>query len=801
MRTRLDIILRVLLAIVLSGLPAPSVFAATEAVQQQEQSTTAPPATPPSQRRTTTHVKINRPAREAAGAPSPTPPAQKSHDGEARASASATPTPAAQPPHDTAAETEAANKKRAAEEKEAAAKEAAARAKAEADKKKEADAQAAAEAKRAADAARRTEEERLAGMAALERERAAAASAAEAKARAEMEVKVEAERRERAAIEAASRVREEKSAREAAAEKAKSDAERARHESIEAAAKEREIILEKEKSLTVARLAENEKQQKRLSDILALARTLNFRDPAAAVVLVPVTAIDYRAPLLDAARRDPSLVRLVTVTTGTFCDSEFVGQLITYDLPGTTSTISDILAYIRLNTGANFIPDTDILETAVRLNVTNVPWTVVLRKILKSNDLEASCDAGGIIQIIKRTKLAAMQDSERKSSPLVEEFIPLRYLQISPQQISNIAGKSTNPSGGAYSTLEEAINKILRGAGDERAQVSRVPNRNELFVAASNDTLARIKRLIAKADRPSYIVSVQALIYTANQNRLKDLGVQSAVTLSNSLGTTLGGFSTLPNGGSGSGGTSGGLNPGGIGGIGRGFGQPSNAQAAINPTVLLGGSGLFGTAQVAVQLTALQQRGIINIQQRPSLLVSSGDTGVLDVGRNIAVAVQALGTGNIATGQLELLNAGSSLSITPQVAEDENGNPAFVNLDVRLEANDVDTSIATTVAPSINRRAIQTRFVMGNKQTVLFSAFTTDSNTRQRSQTPVLGDLPGIGVLFRRKFEQAAQERLYFTISIDIMRQDQLMNVVTPPVDATTTLLPASSTPNALIRK
>lgn len=763
-------------------------------------------ATAPAKRRTT-HVSISRPTPKPAPSPAQPPAEDKKAEADARAK-----------------ENEAAAAKKKADDE-------AARKKAEED-------DAAKKREAAAAAAKRAEDERLAGIAALERERAEAARLAEEKARAEMEVKLKAERKareeseakaveERARLEAeakkreeAARVEAEEKARLAAEEKAKAEresaeqvrarkeaeskaeAERKAREQAEAAAKEerarfeseareREAKLERERQEAASKLAESERQQKRNSDIVALARTMNFRDPAAAVGLVPVDAVNYRAALNEAIKRDASLVRAITSTTGTFCDPEFTGRALTFDFPGDVTTLGFILNYIRTNTGINFMPDSEVEDIPVKVNVTDVPWNIVLRNLLDYNDLETNCSAGGVVLIVKRGKLTSIQENRRKTAPLIEEFIPLRYLQVSPQITVNVAGKANNPSGGGFQSLEEAINKILSRAGDNRAYVSRVPNRNELFVTAPADVMASIKRLIAKADRESYVVIVRASTYSADESRLKDIGIQSSLTLSDAAGMNLGGFSSLPQGTT-SGSTTGssqqqntqGLNPGGIPSLPRGFAQGGNGMSAISPSAVLGGTGLFGTFQFAVQLTALQQKGIVNVQQRPALLVNNGDTGILDFGRTIAVAVQAAGTGGIATGQLELLNAGSTLSVTPQVAEDDQGNPAFVTLDVRLEGNDVDTSVSSSVAPSIIRRAIQTRYVMGNKQTVVFSAFSTDSTTKQRTKTPFLGDIPGLGALFRRSLDQVSRSRTYFTLSVEIVKQSEIVNVATPPVDS-----------------
>jgi hypothetical protein len=824
-------------------MPFPRASAAAPIQQQQEkqqkperkadeQRTTQAPSGPSR----TTGVKIKEPAPESrvvVVVPSPTVTYAPT---SAKAEADASNGPAAAPSEKGSSDDNGGDEKKRGEE--------------EAAKKKAAEEEAAKKLADAEAARKREEEERLAGQAALERERAAAAAAAEEKAHAEMERRLaeekkaadervaaetkareDAERKakeERDRLEADAKAREDaaradkdaaerKAADEAKARadaeakieaerKAREDAERKALEdkqALEAAASAREAVLEREKQQAAELLAKAERQKQREAEIVASAREMNFRDPAAAVSLVPDGAKDVRAALADAARKDVSLVRVVTKTTGTVCDPEFVGKALVFDFPDEVTTFGVLLNYIRVNTGVNFMPDGDVEEMPVKVNVSNVPWTTVFKNLLDYKDLEMNC-SGGVIQIAQRAKLAAIQENRRRTAPLVEEYIPLRYLQVTPQVTVDVAGRANNPTGSAYKTLEDTINRLLKDSGNQQAQVARVPNRNELFVRAPADTMSSIKRLIERADRESYVVVIRASTYSADDSKLRDIGLQSALTISDAAGLNLGGFSTLPrtnlagSGGSGSTGSGTnqpavGLQPGKVPGLPDGFAVPSSGLSAVSPAAVLGGTGLFGTVQFALQLSALQQRGIVNVQQRPALLVNNGDTGVLDFGRTIAVAVQALGTGNVATGQLELLNAGSTLSVTPSVAEDDKGEPAFVTLDVRLEANDVDTSVQTSVAPSIVRRAIQTRYVMGNRQTVVFSAFSTDSTTRQRTKTPFLGDVPGVGNLFKRNLDQVSRARTYFTLSVEIVRQSQIINVATPPADSSPTPVPPPS--------
>src|SRR5205085_4450112 len=112
--------------------------------------------------------------------------------------------------------------------------------------------------------------------------------------------------------------------------------------------------------------------------------------------------------------------------------------------------------------------------------------------------------------------------------------------------------------GATIQSLEDAIRAILRASGDARADVRRVPGRNELLVAATSEQLKRVRELIARVDRPGYQVLIKALVYTANENRLRDIGSQFSIIVGNGGQSNLGGFTTLPrssqsNSGSGSG--------------------------------------------------------------------------------------------------------------------------------------------------------------------------------------------------------------------------------------------------------
>ena len=482
------------------------------------------------------------------------------------------------------------------------------------------------------------------------------------------------------------------------------------------------------------------------------------------------------------------------------CDPNYRGALITITNESNRPlSLLSLVNHLNQSYGANIVLDYDVQETPVRLTVTDTPWTSVLHTLLDLNDLDTVCLDGRIVQIAKRMKIAQISEQRRKSAPIIREVFKLRYLQPTAGGRANLAGQTQSSNGATIQSLEDAIRDILKAGGDARGEARRVPGRNELLVAATQQQMDEIRDLIARVDRPGYQVKISALVYTANENRLRDIGSQLSVVVGNTANTNIGGATTLPNvstgtgSGSGSGTSNGqgvaGINPGGIPGLATGMRQPSNGLGATNPVATFGGSVLFGTAQFAYQLTLAQQSGAVNIQSRPFGIVSDGDTFDLVAGTQIPVVTTTIAGGApFQSGQVQFIEASRIARITPQVAENEQGQPNFVTLNIQLENNSVDTSLGTfNGVPGVNRQSLQTVLRLRNGETVVIGGLAADQVSNSRSKVPGLGDIPAIGNLFKRKQNQENRDRLYFAITVEVIPQEAAMPNFQAPADAMTT--------------
>lgn len=491
----------------------------------------------------------------------------------------------------------------------------------------------------------------------------------------------------------------------------------------------------------------------------------------------------------------------------TLCDPLYRGENIT--ITNESNRPLSLLNLVnRLNEAynANIVLDYDVQETPVRLTVTNAPWTSILRTLLDLNDLDLVCLDGRIVQIAKRSKIASLDDLRRRSAPVIREVFRLRYLPQTAGGRANLAGQTQSSSGTSIQTLESAIRDILKAGNDPRGDARIVPGRNQLLVAAPPEQMEQIRDLIARVDRPGYQVKISALVYTANENRLRDVGSQLSLVVGNGAQTQLGGITTLPNstsnsgnGGSGTGSGTGsgsnsgqpvaGLNPGGIPGLATGMRAPTNGLSASNPLATIGVTSLFGTAQFAYQLTLAQQKGLVNIQSRPFGIVADGDTFDLVAGTQIPVVTTTIAGGApFQSGQVQFIEASRIARITPQVAEDETGNPNFVTLNIQLENNSVDTSLGTfNGVPGVNRQSLQTVLRLRNGETVVIGGLAADQVANAMAKVPGLSGVPLFGNLFKRKTNQENRDRLYFAITVEVISQNSPMPNFEAPPDAITT--------------
>lgn len=495
---------------------------------------------------------------------------------------------------------------------------------------------------------------------------------------------------------------------------------------------------------------------------------------------------------------------------GNYCDPNFVGRDLTFN-QSTQLTLEDLLDQIHNRYGINFLMGPKLRDLPINIKTGSIPWNVLLRSQLFVSGVRARCITNNTIELVQNSDLPRLQDS----AEVTTRFLKLKFLQRASGGTVDLAGRSQggggqggcggsgggggssgggNGGGGgqAGETVSQqgsnrfdkliveiekilglrAMNESIVGGGggqggnqqtEERRTnrfVTQIPGRNILVIRATTDEHALIDQIIARADRPPFQVIIKGLVYSANQDRLQDIGVQTSIT------------------GTGNDGVSGGI-------FGHTLGRAGT---------LFDFTAIIGTFDFNVQANALQQNGVITVKSRPFAAVLDGLCTTLEVGRQLPIVIDSSLGG---VGTVTFVDASNNLAVTPYVVDDDNGNPIAVTLDLRLAANDVDSSVTARGVPAISKRSVQTQLLLGEDKTAILGGFTVDQDSKSVSKTPGLGDIPIIGQLFKRRIRDTRINRLYFAISVSVIPYGEAIEPVTVP-GATTN--PPSLTPEQLDR-
>jgi hypothetical protein len=510
---------------------------------------------------------------------------------------------------------------------------------------------------------------------------------------------------------------------------------------------------------------------------------------------------------------------------GSYCDPNFVGPPIRFSQTAELK-LEDLLNQLNSRFGVNFVVGPGIGQLPLNVKAGSIPWNVLLRSQLYISGVRAQCiDANTIELVLSQTvpqlsksepivaryiKLKYLQPSSGENKNVAGQSTGGSGSQggggsSGGEQTSCRNAGGAGGGGGSgqdkdfnlpqrckFERLYFGIQKVLginsgtqtnqpspttglgavetgQAAGAEgvyrEQMVTQVPGRNMFYVRGTAAEIKDIEEMIRHADVPPFQVVIKGLVYTANEDKLKDIGLQTTIL-----------------------------------DLGKGKTQASLTGHTLGSPLgtLFDFSTLIGTVSFNVQAAALQRNGVISVKSRPFATVLDGDTTDLTVGRQVPVVIEGtnIGIGGTA-GTLEILQAANLLNVTPHVIDDEKGNPTAVSLELRLESNDVDQTVSSQGVPAISVRSIQSNIILNQEQTAILGGFTVDSDSKTVSKTPGLGDVPIFGELFKRRVRASQINRLYFAISVTVIPYGGIIEPVIVP-GATTG--PPSLTPELLKR-
>jgi len=346
--------------------------------------------------------------------------------------------------------------------------------------------------------------------------------------------------------------------------------------------------------------------------------------------------------------------------------------------------------------------------------------------------------------------------------------------------------------------LTEVANNAPNSAGGEnaaprvnRATISFHKPTNSLIINGDAEIQRRLQNIIAKLDIRRSQVLVEAIIVDISERLNRDFGFQYFLTGNGENGVpfTATNFPAGPN-----------LLPAAGAALLRGdalsgvFDSDGDGEAdgdlatpllesALNSLLNLqggtiGGGLEFGDGNIfGAILNAIETDRNSNILSTPSVLTLDNQTARLQVGQEIPITTgEQLGVGfDNAFRTVQREEVGVILEVTPQINEGD-----VVTLEITQEISSIDGT-ATAAATDIvtDQRIITTTALVDNGQVLVIGGLISEQYDDIDSKVPYLGDIPGLGALFRTTSRQDERTNLMVFIRPTIIRDPETATLAT----------------------
>lgn len=396
----------------------------------------------------------------------------------------------------------------------------------------------------------------------------------------------------------------------------------------------------------------------------------------------------------------------------------------------------------------------DSVGGSVTLRLNNVPWDQALDIILKSKGL-AKRITGNVMMVGPQAEVAAQEKLELEAKKQVVELSPLltEFFEISYAKASDLVSilKSTGGRG-----TNNSDTKLISNRGG----VSVDQRTNTLLVQETAEKLVEIRRIIERLDRPVRQVMIESRIVIANDDFTRDLGVRfglSGIDQSNDSISVAAG--ALGNGVEVAGGN--------IFDVDGSEGLLVDLPAASPAGAIQFIVGKIGSSLLQLELSALQTEAKGELISSPRVITS--DQIEAEISQGVEIPFQEASSSGATSTSFE--EAELSLTVTPRITPDDR-----INLELNITKDSPDFSNVQPGGVPINTQEVDTTVLVNNGDTVVLGGIFERSKDHSVRKVPFFGDLPAVGVLFKKDFKQDNNRELLFFITPKILKDNLIVN-------------------------
>jgi len=439
-----------------------------------------------------------------------------------------------------------------------------------------------------------------------------------------------------------------------------------------------------------------------------------FRKPMIIVMLVLLMVV-------------PAFAQQAGQSANKAMDEMAVSQEGNVNLDFRDADIQNVLRILSFKSGVNIVSGPEVTGT-ISIKLKDVPWQKALEVILQTYGYGYE-QKGNIITVttienLKKRREDALVLAEQE--PLVTKTFVLNYAKAS--------------------TVIESIEKMKT----DRGSINYDERTNSLIVRDINSNVDLVGEVVGKLDQTTPQVLIEAKIVETTMSNTENMGIDwvTKATVSASGRPISWPFTTATE---------------------NKYGKDDNFPGADD------GDFSYGTldfSQLQAVFEMLNSRTDTNILSNPRLVTLDNQTAKIVVGSQYPIPMYTYNEeqARLQVNGWEYKDIGVIFEVTPHV---NNAGYVTIDLEPKITAILDFVTVENTSLPRLSTEEAKTSVMIKDGETLVIGGLIKDQVTDIKKKTPILGDIPLLGLMFQKTEQTVVKTDLLIFLTPHIITPDQ----------------------------